>query len=57
MKTFSLDQLQATVLSGTEGAANLLFSPDGVWIIFFAGGKLKKISVVGGATVALIGGI
>jgi len=48
-----LDQLQATVLSGTDGARNAFFSPDGVWIAFFADGKLKKISVNGGAAVTL----
>ena len=37
-----LDQLQATALAGTEGAASPFFSPDGQWIAFFAGGKLKK---------------
>jgi len=49
----ALDQLQATPLSGTEGARHPFFSPDGQWIAFFAGGKLKKISVQGGAAVAL----
>jgi serine/threonine-protein kinase len=49
----SLDQLQATALSGTEGARNSFFSPDGQWIGFFADGKLKKISVQGGASVTL----
>ena len=29
------------------------FSPDGQWIGFFAGGKLKKIAVTGGAAVTL----
>ncbi|OFW31382.1 MAG: hypothetical protein A3J28_04145 [Acidobacteria bacterium RIFCSPLOWO2_12_FULL_60_22] len=29
------------------------FSPDGQWIGFFAGGKLKKVSVNGGAAVSL----
>ena len=29
------------------------FSPDGQWVAFFAGGKLKKISVEGGAAIAL----
>jgi serine/threonine-protein kinase len=48
-----LDQLQATPLSGTEGAFGPFFSPDGQWIGFFAGGKLKKISVAGGAAVTL----
>ena len=49
----SLDQLQATPLSGTENARDPFFSPDGQWIGFFASGKLKKISVQGGAAVTL----
>jgi Tol biopolymer transport system component len=49
----SIDQLQAAALSGTEGARNSFFSPDGQWIGFFADGKLKKISVQGAAPVAL----
>jgi Tol biopolymer transport system component len=49
----SLDQLQASALSGTEGASYPFFSPDGQWIGFFAEGKLKKISVQGGAVVTL----
>ncbi len=44
-----LTQLQATPLSGTEGADSPFFSPDGQSIGFFAGGKLKRISVMGGA--------
>ena len=42
-----LDQLQAAPLSGTDGARNPFFSPDGQWIAFFADAKLKKISVTG----------
>jgi Tol biopolymer transport system component len=48
-----LDQLQATALSGTENASDPFFSPDGQQIGFFADGKLKKISVQGGAAVTL----
>ena len=48
-----LEQLQAAPLSGTDGARNPFFSPDGQWIAFFAGGKLKKIAVTGGAAVTL----
>ena len=48
-----LDQLQATLLSGTEGAQQPFFSPDGQWIGFFSDGKLKKIAVTGGAAVTL----
>ncbi len=49
----ALDQLQATTLPGTENARDPFFSPDGQWIGFFAEGKLKKISVQGGAAVAV----
>jgi eukaryotic-like serine/threonine-protein kinase len=48
-----LDQLQATPLSGTENARDPFFSPDGHSLGFFADGKLKKISVEGGAAVTL----
>ena len=48
-----LDQLQAAALAGTEGANSPFFSPDGQWLAFFAGGKLKKVSVTGGAAVNL----
>jgi serine/threonine-protein kinase len=48
-----LDQLDATPLAGTEEASEPFFSPDGQWIAFFAGGKLKKIGVNGGASVTL----
>ena len=48
-----LDQLEAAPLAGTEDAAYPFFSPDGQWIAFFASGKLKKISVAGGAVVSL----
>jgi Tol biopolymer transport system component len=49
----SLDQLQATALSGTENALDPFFSPDGQWLGFFADGKLKKIAIQGGAAVTL----
>ncbi|HKA00638.1 MAG TPA: hypothetical protein VKE70_29200, partial [Candidatus Solibacter sp.] len=45
-----LDQAQAIVLAGTEGARAPFFSPDGQWIGFYAGDKLKKISAQGGAS-------
>jgi serine/threonine-protein kinase len=51
--TRRLDQPQGTELPGTQGAASPFFSPDGQWIAFAAGGKLRKISVVGGAAVTL----
>jgi eukaryotic-like serine/threonine-protein kinase len=48
-----LDQMQATVLLGTEEARDPFFSPDGQWIAFFTGDKLKKISVQGGVAFTL----
>jgi len=49
----ALDRFESVPLAGTEDAANPFFSPDGKWIGFFAGGKLKKIAVEGGAPVTL----
>jgi len=46
----ALDSL-ARPLAGTEGAYGPFFSPDGQWIGFFAGGKLKKVAVNGGAPI------
>jgi serine/threonine-protein kinase len=51
--TRRLDQAQATELPETEGAYAPFFSPDGQWVAFFGGGKLKKISVAGGAAIVL----
>ncbi len=48
-----LEQLEAAPVSGTEGARDPFFSPDSEWIAFFADGKLKKVSVTGGAPVTL----
>ncbi|MDH3629432.1 MAG: hypothetical protein OES25_17500, partial [Acidobacteriota bacterium] len=48
-----IDQLQGTALSGTSGAQQPFFSPDGRWIAFVAGRKLKKVAVVGGAPLTL----
>jgi Tol biopolymer transport system component len=48
-----LAQLQATILTSTEGAYSPFFSPKGDWVGFFAGGKLKKVAVAGGAAVTL----
>ena len=51
--TRKLDQSGATELSITPGATSPFFSPDGQWIGYVAGGKLRKISVEGGAEIAL----
>jgi serine/threonine protein kinase/Tol biopolymer transport system component len=51
--TRKLDQPKATELASTERALDPFFSPDGQWVAFFGGGKLKKISVEGGTPVVL----
>src|ERR1700722_6274106 len=48
-----LDKLAAVQLDGAAGAGAPFFSADSQWIGFFVEGKLKKISVRGGAPVAL----
>ena len=48
-----LDSLEAKPVPGTEGGFNPFFSPDSQWLGFFAGAKLKKVSVSGGAAVVL----
>jgi serine/threonine-protein kinase len=49
----SMDSLEAKAIPNTEGAFDPFFSPDSQWLGFFAGGKLKKISVSGGAAVTI----
>ena len=53
LATRLLSETKPTPLSGTEAGRDPFFSPDGKWIGFFADGKLKKISVQGGAPIVL----
>src|SRR5687768_6002819 len=48
-----LDSAESTAIPGTQGATNPFFSPDGRWLGFVAGGKLKKVALAGGAPVTL----
>jgi eukaryotic-like serine/threonine-protein kinase len=48
-----LGGLEARVVPGSEGAIEPFFSPDGRWVGFFAGGKLKKAPVAGGEALNL----
>jgi eukaryotic-like serine/threonine-protein kinase len=45
--------LESKPIAETEGAVAPFFSPDGQWLGFFADGKLKKVSLNGGAAVTL----
>jgi serine/threonine-protein kinase len=49
----ALDQLDATPIPGTDGAANPFLSPDGKWVGFWAGGALKKVPLSGGVPTTL----
>ena len=48
-----LDQSESIPLPGTGGAYAPFFSPDGQWVGFFAGGKLKKTRLDGSEAIAL----
>jgi len=49
----SLDAVNARPLAGTEGATFPFWSPDGAFLGFFAGGKLKKVDISGGRVVSI----
>jgi len=52
----SMDELTSRLIPGTESAvSDIFFSPDGEWLGYVAigPGQLQKISIVGGAPVAL----
>lgn len=48
-----LNETRITSLADTEGSEFPFFSPDGRWLGFFAGRKLMKIPIEGGAPVKL----
>ncbi|MCZ6778708.1 MAG: protein kinase, partial [Acidobacteria bacterium] len=52
----SLDRLDPEPLTGTEGAFDPFFSPDGEWVGFFTFRGLHKVSVSGGMRVDLYEG-
>jgi len=48
-----MNSLEDQPLSGTDGAYNPFFSPDGQWIGFFAGAELKKVPITGGGVLTI----
>ncbi len=48
-----MDQLDAAPIPGTEDSEGPFFSPDGEWVGFFAGARLKKVQLSGGAPLSL----
>jgi len=49
----SLDSTEARLLPGTEGALYPFWSPDGKFLAFFTGGKLKKLDLSGGNAIPI----
>jgi len=49
----TLSEPSPKALDGTEGGESPFFSPDGRWIGFFAGSKLRKLAVGGAAVQTL----
>ena len=49
----SLDEKEARLIPGTEGATSPFWSPDGKMIAFFQGGKMKKVDLVGGSPITI----
>ncbi|MCB1182288.1 protein kinase [bacterium] len=47
-------RLESTLLPGTAGTEAACFSPDGRWIAFMGGGKIRRISVAGGTPFDLV---
>ncbi len=48
-----MDQLEATLIPGTEEASAPFFSPDGQWVGFITVSRVKKVSVDGGVITEL----
>jgi serine/threonine protein kinase len=49
----SLDSTEPAQVPGTEDSNSPFFSPDGQWLGFYGPGKLRKVSVQGGAPITL----
>jgi len=47
------DEVEATAISGTSGATDPAFSPDGRWVAFFSGAQLVKVPIEGGSPIQL----
>lgn len=49
----ALDSVEIRELPGSEGATAPFFSPDGLWLAYFADGKLKRVPTRGGQPVTI----
>ena len=48
-----LSSVDPVAIAGTTNAVGPFFSPDGLWVAFFADGQLKKVNLAGGSPVTL----
>jgi len=48
-----VNEFEPRLIAGTDDASSPFFSPDGTWIAFFAGGRLKKVPTNGGPVITL----
>jgi eukaryotic-like serine/threonine-protein kinase len=48
-----IDQLKSIPIEGTEGARYPFFSPDGLWLGFFADNAVKKVLLPGGEPITI----
>ncbi len=53
LATRLLDQVEPTLLEGTDNGREPFFSPDGHWVGFFTRGAIRKIPSQGGAPVTV----
>ena len=51
-----IDQIDGRPILGTANASQPLFSPDGQWLAFEAGGKIRKVRLDGSAPVSIADG-
>jgi serine/threonine-protein kinase len=49
----SVETGESKPIAGTEGAVTPFFSPDGKWLGFFSGGKIRKLALDSGQIVTL----
>ncbi|MEP6509859.1 MAG: hypothetical protein ABJC63_16655, partial [Gemmatimonadales bacterium] len=50
------DQLEPRLIPGSSGGSQVLFSPDGEWVLFDGGGFIKKVKLDGSAPVNITAG-
>jgi len=48
-----MDQLDARLIPGTQGAVNVSFSPDGEWVLYDQNNNLSKVRLAGGGSITV----